>query len=146
MTAAARMASDRLYSVFFRPQELALYGDNVRFELSYSPIVDDIDEPTEQHYRLLVLEATVIVPDDEGVRPQGEELPVLKCGWELELHTPQPQAARDVGEVPGELRFLLGRIADLINELAKRAGLEAPLLPELLDRLAREAAQSGASA
>jgi len=129
--------ADRLYGITMRPQELALYGDRLRISLSYAPMFDEPGEPATTHFTLLVLEGVVVVPEDavELGDLAGTTLPVLKVGWELELSTPEPVLPTDLHEDPGEVPRLLERIADTVNELARRAGLEAPFGPDVVNGL-----------
>ncbi len=129
--------ADRLYGITLRPQEMALYGDRLRISLHYAPMVDEPAEPTTVHFTLLVLEGVVVLPDDaaEFGEMAGSELNVLKIGWELEMSTPEPVRSQDLAEEPEEVPRLLGRIADTVNELARRAGLEAPFGPDVTNGL-----------
>ncbi len=131
----AVLQSDRLYGISYRPQELALYGANVRFLLRTAAVFDDPEEMTDTHFRLAVLEITADLPADPEIgRPAGEVL-LLKIGWEATLTTPTPQRVGTVAEVAGEASRVLGHMADTVNDLARRAGLEAPLGPEVVTHL-----------
>ncbi|MHC5067392.1 MAG: hypothetical protein ACYTF0_02265 [Planctomycetota bacterium] len=131
----ATIVGDRLYGISIRPQELALYGENVDFDLRFSPIFDDPDEAVTNHFKMMVLEVRCQVPaNDELALPQ-RTLQLLKCGWELELETSLPCPTAQLVEASAEAEHLLERIADTVNELARRAGLEVPLGPELVARL-----------
>ena len=132
---APALTSDRLYGVSYRPQELALYGEKVRFQLRSAAMFDDPEEITDTHFRLLVLEIHADLPADDELGRQGGSLQLLKIGWEATLSTATPQRVGTVGEVPGEVARLLDRIADTVNDLARRAGLEAPLGPEVITHL-----------
>jgi len=136
-TTTPRIVGDRLYGINMRAQELALYGERVRFQLRYSPIFDEPVEAQTQHFKLLVLEIDCELDADDELGRQGRRLELLKCGWELELSSAEPLRADELGEDAGELPLLLGRIADTVNELARRAGLEAPLGPDVVDELIR---------
>lgn len=129
--------SDRLYGVSYRPQELALYGDRVRFQVRCAPVFDDPEEVTDTHFRLMVLEITADLPADQAdsVESAAGDLQVLKIGWELTLRTAIPQQVGTLEEGLGEAARLLERIADAVNDLARRAGLEAPLGPEVVTHL-----------
>jgi len=134
------IVGDRLYGIEMRPQEMALFGDRVHFHIRFSPIADE-DVPTTQHFKLLVLEVVAPLPEDHPKAAELRELQVLKCGWELELSSDEPLRSAELGSPAEEARLLLGRIADTVNELARRAGLEAPLgigvIDELVDSLDR---------
>lgn len=127
--------SDRLYGVSYRPQELALYGDNVRFQLRCAPVFDDPAEITDTHFRLMVLEITAALPADAELGRDAGTLLLLKIGWELTLRVPVPQQVGTLAESVGEASRLLEKIADAVNDLARRAGLEAPLGPEVVTHL-----------
>ncbi len=131
-----RIAADRLYALDIRPQELAVYGERVRFDLRYAPIFDDPAEIAERHYKLLVLEILAPLSADDAKQRGGQrELALLKIGWELELTTAAPCRVGTLVDLDEELPLLLGRVADTINELARRAKLEAPLGPDLVRQL-----------
>jgi hypothetical protein len=130
------LSSDRLYGITMRPQELAVYGERVEFSLRYSPIFDHEDETTDTHYKLLVLEISAeLSEEDELKRATHGPLLLVKCGWELELKTAAPCRVGTLVELPEELPRLLERVAETVNELARRARLEAPLGPELVASL-----------
>jgi len=65
-------------------------------------------------------------------------LELLKCGWELELQTVAPCLVGTIEELPEEAPLLLGRIAETVNDLARRAKLEMPFTPELVATLLAE--------
>jgi len=132
---APEFVRDRLYSVQFRPQELALYGEKVEFSLRYGVVADDPKEPATEHFRLLVLHVTCELPEGHEMLPQGGQLELLKCGWELHLETAEPTSAEALEEGAGEVPRLLARVAETVNELAARGGLEAPLGTDVQDRL-----------
>lgn len=138
--------ADRLYGVSMRPHELALYGEQVRFNLRYSPIIDDPEESTSRHFKLMVLEMHCTVGSDADPQIAGRHLELVKCGWELELATPRPCPTAVLAELPEEVPYLLEQIADTVNELARRAGLEAPFGADLQERLLREYRQRHAEA
>lgn len=154
MNAAATIrpvfAGDRLYGITMRPQELALYGEKVHFGLRYSPIADRPDELAEHHFKLLVLEVHAELPSEDALaHGKPRRLQLLKCGWEAELTTSAPVRTDQVTELDEEVPRLLGRIADTVNELARRAGLEAPLGPDLVRELVvsyRSSIKGGGSA
>jgi hypothetical protein len=127
---AAVISGDRLYGITMRPQELALYGQRVSCEVRYSPIADDEAVAAERHYKLLVLEMAVDLAPATGA--PARRLQLLKCGWELELTSASPCLVAELAELEEEVPLLLARIADTVNELARRAELEAPLGPELV--------------
>lgn len=131
-----RIVADRLYGITLRPQELALYGARVAFDLRYAPMADDADPPATSHFKLMVLEVVArLDPGDELARQGQSTLLVAKCGWELELASDQPCRGVDLAEAPGEAPLLLGRIADTVNDLARRAGVPQPLGPEVVTSL-----------
>ncbi len=127
--------SDRLYGVSYRPQELALHGAQVRFQLRCAPVFDDPTEITDTHFRLMVLEITTELPADPDLGRAAGTLQLLKIGWELTLRVAVPQPVGTLAEGVGEATRLLERIADAVNDLARRAGLEAPLGPEVVTHL-----------
>ena len=130
-----RLVGDRLYGISLRPQELALFGESVRFDLRYTPVVDDLEQPLTEHFKLLVLELSCELPADAEIKTANGRLELGRCGWELELATDRPWPTASLPAVEGELRHLLDRVADTINELARRAGLEVPMGSEVVDRL-----------
>lgn len=135
----ARVIADRLYGIEMRPQELALFGAQVHFNVRFSPIFEDSEAETTEHFQLLVLEVHADLPEEnvQG-RPAGR-LDLLKCGWELELEAESPCLPTAVSGADLSIRLLLSRIAETVNDLAKRAGLEAPLGAELIDDLGQQA-------
>jgi hypothetical protein len=135
------ISGDRLYGITMRPQELALYGERVSCEVRYSPIVDDEAAANERHFKLLVLEIEVALAGAAGMPER--RLQLLKCGWELELTSATPCRVAELAELEEEVPLLLARIADTVNELARRAGLEAPLGPELIADLVQRYRSSG---
>lgn len=145
-TVIPRIVSDRLYGITLRPQELAIYGEKVSFSLRYSPIFDAPDEETSAHFKLLVLEVYADVAADD-VLGQGRvrRLQLIKCGWEVELASPAPCRVGALQELPDEVPHLLARIADTVNDLARRAVLEAPLGPELVAELVERYRRQGSS-
>ena len=134
-----RVIDDRLYGISLRPQELALYGESVSFSLRYGPVTDDAEVPTTQHFKLLVLEIHAnLSANDDLARGQPRRLQLLKCGWELELATDEPCLTSSLGEGGNEVTRLLQKVADTVNELARRARLEAPLGPEVVTDLVNQ--------
>jgi hypothetical protein len=130
------IVGDRLYGISLRPQELAIYGDAVSFALRYGPVVDDPSAELNQHFKLLVLEIQADLKQDDALaHGKPRKLQLLKCGWELELNTVAACRTVALSEQETEVPRLLERIADTVNELARRAGLEAPLGPELVTDL-----------
>jgi hypothetical protein len=130
------IVDDRLYGLSIRPQELALYGEQVAVSLRYSPIFDDQAETCERHFKLLVLEITAELPaDDALLHAANGPLQLVKCGWELELSSPQPCLVGSLEELPEEVPRFLERIAETINDLARRARIDPPLGPELVTTL-----------
>lgn len=128
--------ADRLYGITLRPQELSLYGEDVRFEVHYSPIFEDPEELATQHFKLLVLTAAVIIPEHIPLElGPDRRLEVIRCGWELELESSRPARATDLQEAPDEIEHLLAQVADTVNELARRAGLEVPMGTEVVSQL-----------
>nr|MBA2482732.1 hypothetical protein [Planctomycetota bacterium] len=135
MTTTPTIVADRLYGISMRPQELALYGEKVSFDLRYSPIYDDEHEVTATHFKLLVLEISADLPKDDELGREQKRLQLVKCGWELELSVPEPCRVGTLEELAEEMPRLLGRVAETVNDLARRARLEAPLGPELVTTL-----------
>ncbi|MDA3959221.1 MAG: hypothetical protein PF961_00400 [Planctomycetota bacterium] len=129
------MAADRLYGISMRPHELSLYGDRVLFDLRYSAIFDDADESTSSHFKLMVLEMACDVPADADPQVAGKRIELVKCGWELELETSRAWPSAQLPELPEELPYLIGKIAETVNDLARRAGLEAPFGAALQEKL-----------
>ncbi|MBA3710079.1 MAG: hypothetical protein H0W83_14815 [Planctomycetes bacterium] len=129
------IVADRLYGISMRPQELALYGEKVAFDLRYSPIYEQDDEVTDTHFKLLVFEISADLPADDELGKQTKRIQLVKCGWELELKTTAPCRVGSLEELPEEMPRLLGKVAETINELARRARLEAPIGPELVTTL-----------
>ncbi len=133
--AAPAIEADRLYSLNYRPQELALHGENVRFHLRCAVVYDDPAEITVTHFRLAVLEISADLPADPDLGRAAGPLLLLKIGWEIVVTTPSPQRVGTVPEAPGEAERLLNAMADTVNDLARRAGLDAPLGPEVVTQL-----------
>jgi hypothetical protein len=133
MPVTPTIAGDRLYGISLRPQELAIYGTSVSFSLRYGPIVDDPSAELLQHFKLLVLEIHAELGSDDALaHGKPRRLQLLKCGWEIELATASACRTDSLEERPEEVPLLLDRVADTVNELARRAALEAPLGPELV--------------
>jgi hypothetical protein len=133
MSVTTTIAGDRLYGISMRPQELAIYGEAVSFSLRYGPVVEDPSAELRQHFKLLVLEVHADLKQDDALaHGKPRKLQLLKCGWELELTTVVACRSDATGERDDEVPLLLARIADTVNELARRAGLEAPLGPDLM--------------
>ncbi len=76
----ARIVADRLYGIQLRPQELALYGEQVRIDLRYAPVFEDPDEVTATHYKLLVCEISAELPADDALRRPAGQLNVAAAG------------------------------------------------------------------
>jgi hypothetical protein len=133
------IAGDRLYGISLRPQELAIYGESVSFSLRYGPVVEDPSAELTQHFKLLVLEVHADLKQDDALaHGKPRKLQLLKCGWEIELTTTTACRTDVLSEGENEVPTLLARIADTINDLARRAGLEAPLGPELIQDLLQQ--------
>ena len=131
----ATIIADRLYGIEYRPQELALYGERVSFRVRCAAVFEDPAELTTTHYRLMVLEIHSEVPPDAELGRAGGRLQLLKIGWELTLEVPTAEQVGSVPESPAEIARLLERIALTVNDLARRAGLEAPLGPDVVTQL-----------
>jgi hypothetical protein len=132
----SRLVADRLYGITLKPQELALYGGKVLFDLRFAPMAEERDEPATSHFKLMVLEVVAqLDPADELARQGHARLLVAKCGWELEFATDQPCRTLDLPEAPQEAALALERIADTINDLARRAGIGQPLGPDVVTQL-----------
>ncbi len=133
MPVTPSLAGDRLYGISLRPQELAIYGEAVSFALRYGPVVDDPSAELTQHFKLLVLEVHADLNQDDALaHGKPRKLQLLKCGWELELTTEKACRTDALSERDDEVPRLLAHIADTVNDLARRAGLEAPLGPDLI--------------
>lgn len=85
------------------------------------------------------------MPAEAGERA-GQRLDLLKIGWELELVCAVPCVVGSLTEQPGEMKHLLDRVADTVNELARRAGLEAPFTPVVVEQLLVDYRKSGPQA
>lgn len=129
------ITADRLYGIEYRPQELALYGERVSFRVRCAAVFEDPAELTTTHYRLMVLEIHSEVPADAELGRTGGRLQLLKIGWELTLEVATAVQVGTVPESPAEIARLLERIAVTVNDLARRAGLEAPLGPDVVTQL-----------
>ena len=70
--------------------------------------------------------------DDALAHGKPRKLQLLKCGWEIELTTATACRGDALVERDDEVPLLLERIADTVNDLARRAALEAPLGPDLV--------------
>ncbi len=133
MSVTPTIAGDRLYGISMRPQELAIYGEAVSFSLRYGPVVENPSAELTQHFKLLVLEVHADLKQDDALaHGKPRKLQLLKCGWEIELTTPHACRTDALSELADEAPLLMARIADTVNELARRAGLEAPLGPDLI--------------
>jgi len=133
MSVTSTIAGDRLYGISMRPQELAIYGEAVSFSLRYGPVVENPSAELTQHFKLLVLEVHADLKQDDALaHGKPRKLQLLKCGWEIELTTTVSCRTDMIGEREDEVPVLLERIADTVNDLARRAGLEAPLGPDLI--------------
>ncbi len=133
------LAGDRLYSIAFRPQELAMFGGAVAIDVRYAAMADNGDPPATRHFRLLVVEVTAQVPASEfgeAASDPPHDVQLLKIGWELELATTLPCPATGLGTSPEEAPLLAGRIADTVNDLAKRAGIDPPISTDLRREIA----------
>ncbi len=141
---AITMIADRLYGITMKPQELSVYGDSLTVSLSYAPMYEDPTAVADTHFKLLVLEASVEVPEDDNLGDiSGSELEVLKIGWELEVTADPACSVADLVESDEEMPRLLDRVADTVNELARRAGLEAPFGPDIIAGLLQRYREQG---
>src|SRR3954468_19079923 len=102
--AAPRIVADRLYALEIRPQELAVHGERVRFDLRYGAIFDDPSEVAVRHFKLLVCERRAPRPPDAP--SDGDELQLLKIGWELELSPASPVRVGTLPEAAEEVPLL----------------------------------------
>jgi hypothetical protein len=135
----APVAGDVLYGIELRPQELLLYGDEIPFQLRYAPIFEDPAAVVREHYKLLVLECIKTLPPDLAVgRTQAMELRLMKVGWQLQVTTAEAIRCDAIGESPGEVPFLLARIAETVNGLAQKAGVDAPMPEGVVARLGEQ--------
>lgn len=132
----ATVVSDVLYGIELRPQELLLYGDEIPFQLRYAPIFEDPAAEVRDHYKLLVLECVKTLPPDVAVgRTHGVELRLMKVGWQLQVATETPVRCDSIGESAAEVPFLLQRVAETVNQLATRAGVDVPMPATVVGRL-----------
>lgn len=130
------LGEDVLYALTIRAQELDLYRDRAQISLRYAPIFDDPAQLQQEHFKLLVVELLCELPPDVAQdRLQTQELELLKCGWQLTVHTSAPCRADAVPEDACELPLLLARISDAVGLLCERAGLAHPLTEETQARL-----------
>ena len=91
-----------------------------------------------------MLEVHADVPADDALgQGRPRRLQLIKCGWEVELATSAPCRVGVLQELPEEVPRLLARIADTVNDLARRAALEAPLGPELVADLVERYRRQG---
>jgi hypothetical protein len=98
--------------------------------------MDDAGTEVTQHYKLLVLEIHADLPDSDALaHGKPRRLQLLKCGWELELATSEACRTETLLETNEEVPRLLDKVADTVNDLARRAGLEAPLGPDVISDL-----------
>ncbi len=127
---------DVLYALEIRTQEMAMYADKASFHLRYGPIHDDEQEPTTMHFRMLVLEMSCELDMDVNIgRRAPKELTLLKCGWQLEVHTQEAVAPDQVPMETDELPYLLGRVQETIGLLCEKSGIENPLTAEVLETI-----------
>lgn len=137
--AVPQIVSDVLYGISLRPQELALFADHAQFQLRYSPIFDDPAQKTTEHFKLLVVEISCQLPPDMSVgRSQGQDLELLRCGWQLELKTSEACRPDSLVESEDELPMLLEHMAACVNRLAGEAQVDAPLPEETIQRLVKQ--------
>ncbi len=137
--AVPQIVSDVLYGISMRPQELAMYTEYAQFNLRYAPIFDDPSEECTEHFKLLVVEVTCQLPPDISVgRQQGQDLELLRCGWQLELKTAKPCRPDSLPELPEELPLLFDRMSACINRLAKDAGVDDVFHKETIERLVKQ--------
>ena len=136
---APQIVSDALYGINIRPQELDLYKEYAQFNLRYSPIFDDPSEESTEHYKLLVIEITCQLPPDIEIgRSKARDLDLLRCGWQLQLQSPEPIRVDAIGEDAEELPFLLEKVAQTVKRLAEDAGIDDPIPAEAQARLIDE--------
>ena len=133
----ARVVGNRLYGISMRPQELALYGESVRFDVRFGPVFDDPQELVTTHYKMLVLEISADAEANPELGLSARRIELLKCGWEIELETNSECSSADLdgSTERAELQYAMEQVADTVNELARRAGLETPLGAELVAHL-----------
>jgi hypothetical protein len=82
-----------------------------------------------------VLEISADLPADPDLGRAAGPILLLKIGWELVVNTTDVVHVGTVAEAPGEAERMLNAIADTVNELSRRAGLDAPLGPEVVTQL-----------
>ena len=138
-----QLTADRLYGVELRPQELALYGESVHFGLRMAPMFDDPEALLDEHFVLLVVEIHADVPASEDLGTADRHVQLARVGWEGEVKTSAPEKASALVLEPQLSLHLLEQIAETVNELARRAGLEAPLAPALIHDLHQQLCASG---
>lgn len=137
--------ADRLYGISYKPHELSQFGERVNFHLRWSPITEEGDPAQTTHYRLMVLEITATVPWESEDPRRGQTLDLLKIGWEVELQTSLAVSASELPDPPAHVRQALAAIADTVNDLARRAGYEAPMGTDVIDSLMAASEHSDAA-
>ncbi len=136
---APQIVSDVLYGINIRPQELSMYKEYAQFKLRYSPIFDDPAVEATEHFKLMVVEITCQLPPDISIgRAQGQDLELLRCGWQLEMHTAQACRVDQVPELPEEVPMLLEHMAQTVNRLAEDAHIDPPMPEESIERLVKQ--------
>ena len=135
MAHGVRVVADHLYGISYKPHELSEFGERVHFDVRWIPVADDLDASDTTHYRLCILEVAADVPAQPERNHPGGMLELLKIGYELELECDHAVSARELPDPPEHLRLALERIADTVNDLARRAGYQAPLGTDVIDDL-----------
>ncbi|NRA40068.1 MAG: hypothetical protein HRU15_18130 [Planctomycetes bacterium] len=131
-----QIIADVLYGINMRPQELAMYGDKATFSIRYAPMFDDPEAMSQEHFKMLVVESHCQLPPDiELGQSTYRDLELLRCGWQLELHSEEPYPVAEIPEMHEEMELLLGKVALTVNDLAARADIEPPMADDVLQRL-----------
>ena len=136
---APQIVSDVLYGINIRPQELSMYKEYAQFKLRYSPIFDNPELEATEHFKLMVVEITCQLPPDISIgREKGQDLELLRCGWQLEMHTALPCRVDEVPELPEEVPMILEHMASTVNRLAEDAQIDPPMPAEAIERLVKQ--------
>jgi hypothetical protein len=130
---AERIIEDVLYAIDFHPQEMAMYGNQVNFDLRFAPMAEDADQPANEVPLLLVVQAHTMVQPSGGERRRFD---LLKIGWQIVVASDAAVVPRVLLDQRRFLDHMLQKSAETVNQLAQQAGVEAALAPDLLDEIA----------